>query len=381
MSLFEIFKQELRLYLHDKWLLSAVLIVPFVLFVIASNIFNDSSVEDLPIGVVDFDNSSYSRELIRYFDSNDKLKVFRSYTNEHEALKALRDKDIYAYVSIPNNLKSNFIKGASTTIYAFYNTQFILIGRSINSSLKLVVENFNAKLSIGKALTKGSIRFQQAFGKSIPITQQITPLYNINFSYSQFLLSIIIPCIWQILLVATIVLNLISEYRINSLQNELQKGVFKKFFIKLSLHGLIMFFWCIGFIVYFYLYLGWPMNGSYVYILFAAFLTILASQAVGFAIYFSIFDPSRVLSATAIYTAPSLAFVGITFPLSDMSSFAQVLNKILPITHYLNVQISQANYGANIVNTFEDIKMLLGFNLLFFVSILSIRLIKSKSKA
>ncbi len=376
MSFYEAVKEELKLYIKDKWLLSSVLIVPFVLFVIISNIFGKGLVVDLPVGIVDFDKSSYSRDIARYIDGSDKLHVKSLYSDENRALKALKNNEIYAYISIPKDFEANSKKGLNPIISSFYNTQFILIGRIIDSALKMTLWTFDAKLSVGKTLFKGDTQIKQAYNESIAFTQQITPLYNMEFSYAKFLLPAIIPCVWQILLIATIVLNIIAQQRETGLKNWLKIGFAKAFLSKIFLHVVIMFSWCVGFILYFYEFLGWNMNGSYTYLLFGGFLCTLASSAVGFAIYFSSYNPTVALSTTASYTASCLAFVGVTFPVSDMSPFAQVWSSLLPITHYINIQISQANYGANPFTTINDIYFLLGFNLLFAIPILSIRLKK-----
>ena len=52
-----------------------------------------------------------------------------------------------------------------------------------------------------------------ALGQSVPISSQVTALYNLNSSYAQFLLSAILPAVWQILVVLFgIALTLIGVY-------------------------------------------------------------------------------------------------------------------------------------------------------------------------
>lgn len=371
-------KDEFGLYKFDKWLLVSVSLVPLLLFIIASNIFGNGVVRDLPIGVVDMDNSTVSRDLIRYFNSSSTLHVSKSYLNEKDATKDLRDAKIYAYLAIPPNFQTNITKGFDGQLGMYYNTQFILIGRSVKSAFEQVVGNFNAKLSIGKNLSKGDIKLSQAYGQSVVFNQQITPLYNIGFSYSLFLLSIILPCIWQIILISSMVLNLAAQDRKTTIKSWIKTYSLKGLLAKLFVHQIFMFIWCLGFIWYFFIYLNWEMNGSYTYIFFMGFLTILASEAIGFFMYFATYDASRALSMAAAFTAPSLAFVGVTFPVSDMSQFAKIWHKLLPISHYINVQISQANYGASILNTISDIYWLLGFNLAFLMALFSVRMIYGK---
>lgn len=378
MNFLKAWRDEWGLYLYDKWLLLGVTLFPLILFILSAHIFGSGVVRDIHVGVVDRDNSTLSRELVRYFNSSDILHVNRHFLNEKDGIKAMRNAQIYALIVIPSDMEKDIKKGLSPTVGSYYNTQFVLIGRSIKSTLEKVVATYNAKILVGKTLFRGDVKLSQAFGEAIPIQQQITPLYNIGFSYSQFLLSVILPCVWQIIMVSTLVLNFSAQERKTSIGEWLRNSGFKGFFVKLFVHQIFMFFWCISFIVYFYMYLGWAMNGSFSYLLLAGFLTILASQAMGSLFYFTAYDAPRSISAAAAYTAPSLAFVGITFPFSDMAPFAQVWHKLLPVSHYLSIQISQANYGADIGDSMDDFLALLAFNMVFFIVFLSIRLVGLK---
>lgn len=55
------------------------------------------------------------------------------------------------------------------------------------------------------------------------------------------------------------------------------------------------------------------------------------------------------MSMAAAYAAPGLAFMGVTFPATDMIYPAQVWRNLLPVSHYVDIQISQANYGASLM--------------------------------
>jgi ABC-2 type transport system permease protein len=67
----------------------------------------------------------------------------------------------------------------------------------------------------------------------------------------------------------------------------------------------------------------------------------------------------------AVYTAPAFAFLGITFPIYNMNDFALFWRDLLPVSHYIQLQLSQANYGANIFMELDTLWTLLLFWLLF----------------
>ena len=63
--------------------------------------------------------------------------------------------------------------------------------------------------------------------------------------------------------------------------------------------------------------------------------------------YFLTLDAARSMSLAGAFTAPSFAFMGVTFPTSDMGSAAQIWRSLLPISHYIEAQIDQVSYGLS----------------------------------
>ena len=127
---------------------------------------------------------------------------------------------------------------------------------------------------------------------------------------------------------------------------------------------------------------GAPMNGSWIALLIAQLLMVIASQAMAILLFIVIKNGARALSIAAAYTAPSFAFMGVTFPATDMTLPARIWRDFLPVSHYIEVQISQANHGASTLLVLPQMGNLLLFNLAFVVAlILAKRLMKASSKS
>jgi ABC-2 type transport system permease protein len=56
--------------------------------------------------------------------------------------------------------------------------------------------------------------------------------------------------------------------------------------------------------------------------------------------------PVRSLSLAGAFSAPAFAFLGVTFPASDMSVFAQFWRDLMPAAHYMNGFLNQVSYAA-----------------------------------
>ena len=338
---------------EDRWLLSSLTWIPVLLVVSIWWIFSQGIARDLPMGVVDLQQSELSRKLIRNFDATASLKVNAKFTDIASAKKALVGKEVYAYMIIPKHFDRDIYLANPPQVSVFYNSQFILVGKLINSAAAQAHGTFNAQIGTAKQLAKGDSTMLSAIGKTLSIRTQITPLFNKNSNYAQFLVSAIVPAIWQIAIVVSTVLFLTANYRLYGLKR------IAAFPLRnlLSMWGFYLPFFIaqgIAFLLCFYTVLNWPMEGSLVTLIFAQLITVLACMIMGSLFFFLSLDPARAMSFAGAFTAPSFAFMGVTFPVTDMNAFAQGWRAVLPISHYIEAQISQVSYGLSAWETISS---------------------------
>jgi len=75
------------------------------------------------------------------------------------------------------------------------------------------------------------------------------------------------------------------------------------------------------------------------------------------------------ISLASAYTMLALTYAGFTFPTFGMPEVAQVLNRIFPISYWMNVFSGQSLRAEDISNSFTQMLYLAGFILLgcFFI--------------
>lgn len=373
-------KREWRLLFLDPWLCSLATWVPLVLAVVVCSIFVKGIARELPIGIIDLDHSQVSRAIIRNLDASPALQVVQSYPDVLEGAAALRAGTIYAFVVMPEDLERNTIRGLAPEITAFVNSQFLLIGKVINSALVQVLSTFNAKVEVKKNLAMGQPVPSAAISSALPIGMQITPLFNVNTNYAQFLVSAILPGLWQILIVALTVLTFAAEKRREGLQAWLADGPIRACIAKYI--PLITIAWIHGllFLSGMYIVLGWPMHGSWFVLVLAVFLTSCACVAAGSLFFLVTRDAARGLSLSAGFAAPALAFMGVTFPVSNMTLPAKIWRSLIPSSHYIEIQFSQVNYGAPLMFVIPQFKALVCFWVLFLVAFALVTIIAARGK-
>ena len=116
---------------------------------------------------------------------------------------------------------------------------------------------------------------------------------------------------------------------------------------------------------FFYRFLGWQIRGSWAILAAGVVLTAIATAVMAVFLYALVDDLPRSLSLAAAYTAPSFAFLGVTFPATDMPVPALLWRSLIPVCHYIDIQISQMSRAAPLDAVSPHLAALLFFLALF----------------
>lgn len=137
---------QLHVLRHDKWLLSCLTWIPILLALLIWGVFSAGIARDLPIGVVDNAHSTLSRKLTQMLDASSTMSVDYQFSDVLQAKNAMIEGKVYAYVIIPDHFDRDIYLQRAPQVSVFYNSQYILIGRLINSAV------VQAKASLMQAL-------------------------------------------------------------------------------------------------------------------------------------------------------------------------------------------------------------------------------------
>jgi len=368
-ALNEAFLYELKSIKNSWYKLFLITVLPMVSFILIISIFRTGVVRDLPIVVVDHDKSKLSRMLLTHIEASSTMKISAMLHSVKEAIAEVKSSKSYAVIVIPNHFSKDTLLGKQPKVTAMLNTQYILIGKILTSALASTMMQSAAQVEYVKSLAVMQST-DAAMGSVAPIGLQVTPFFNMYQNYFYFLVSVLLPTIWQIFIVIATLVSVGTLFKCKK-----EKLFFKEQkYIGARLVGLMLpytvAFMVLGIVYLSYIYSIWAFQGSFIILLFGMFLTVVAYQIVALLLFATGFDYARSLSLGAVYTAPAFAFLGVTFPIYSMNDFALFWRDILPISHYMQLQLSQANYGANIFLEIDKFWSLLAFWLLFIPVVL-----------
>jgi ABC-2 type transport system permease protein len=243
------------------------------------------------------------------------------------------------------------------------NTQYILVGKIINAALSQTLLFSAAEVEFVQDLTQTSNR-ELSKRDLNPIGLQASSFFNTYQNYFLFLVSALLPSVWQIFIVVVTLVSFGSLFKEHKEREFFyDQYIFARIIGKLLPYTLTYTLLGILFLFFIYGSMGWVFEGSFAVTIFAQFLTVIAYQGIALLFFVTGFDYARSLSLGAVYTAPAFAFLGVTFPVYNMNGFALFWRDMLPISHYMELQISQANYGAELFLELERLSTIA----LFFV--------------
>ncbi len=337
-------RREVAAWRRDPWQLALVSWLPLLLFGALAWIFSAGIVTDVGVGVVDLDGSRLSRTFVRALDATPTLRVVSRPLSALEGRRALSNAELGAVVVIPADFEENVRKGLQPRVTAFYNGQFILVGKAVAAALAQVHGTVAATVDGARALARG-IPPAGAEGAAAPLTPQITPLYNVSMNYALFLVPAILPALWQVVMIVGMINALGRELREDTWDRWLEAGPLRAFAGKMLPY--VAVYLAMGAILLGSAPLaGWPVRGSWAVLLGAAALTALATAVMAGALFVAVREPARALSLAAAYTAPSFAFLGITFPADNMTGLARLWRSLIPVSHYMDVQVLEMSRAA-----------------------------------
>lgn len=332
----------LRLVLRREWVelrasplaQAQLLWLPLIVIGLLWAVFASGTATELPLAVVDLDQSSESRQLVRSLDASPGLAVSLRSTTLAYAESAVRRGDVEGIVMIPADFQRQLKRGARGEVSAWFNAQFLLTGNAMSRELQAVVLTYSDDVA--------SLTLQ-------PFTARRDALGNPFLNYIPFLLPGLAAAVVQMFAMLGAVRVVGRELRDGTAGVWLAAGggwIGTAVFGKLLAPTVAGFVIGAAFLAGLHGWLGWPMQGSWAVLLGALGLMILAAEGLGLLVVGLSANYRFASSVAAFVTAPALAFAGLTFPLGSMPAAAEAWGRALPLTTFVQVQLAQAGRGA-----------------------------------
>ena len=353
-ALLNVFRRELRRMTSRRIYFASCIVLPLFSLVFMATIFGHGQMENLPVGVVDADQTSLSRSIIRMVDATPELQVTKQYANETEARKAIQRKEIYGYLLIPSGIKS---------LCYYYHNAMLSVGGELHSTFETILKQISVTPIVTEAVGLGESQ-TNITSFLVPISEEEMVSYNPNRNYAIYLSQPFFFVFLQVLLLLVTTYALGSESKFGTSDEWLQMA---KGNIGIAVIGKLLpytfIFMVMGVLanVVFFNWMKMPLPCSLWVMIGITILFILATQALALLLYAIFPVLSLIISVVSMIGSLGATLSGVTFPVDFMDTPVYWASFLFPIRHFVEVVQSLLYLGGTFSNYWTNLVVLLLF--------------------
>jgi ABC-2 type transport system permease protein len=337
--IFHISMRELGIMRQNPIYGFCTVIFPIVVVIFFTSLMSEGVPTKMPVGVVDQDNTSTTREMVRKLDAFQTTRIVGHFSNMNDAREAMQQNKIYAFLLIPKGTTSGLMTGSQPRISFYYSNVTLVAGSMLYRDLKTI----STLGSAGVASTKLS-----ALGKTgreirtflQPIAIDLHMIGNPWSNYNIYLSTTMIPGVLMIFVFLLTPYSIGTELKFHRSRQWIKMAggnIHIALAGKLLPHTLIFISMMYAFYFYIFHILGFPHPGGALPVLLLGALSVLACQ--GFGMFaFGLMPSLRMsMSVCSLWSVVGFSACGATYPVFAMDSMIQSIAQLFPLRHYYMV--------------------------------------------
>lgn len=362
-------RREMRQLAAHPVLIFCMLAAPLICLLFFVSLMHEGLPTDLPVAVVDRDNSATSRSLIRQLDAFEQTQVVFKTRSFDEARRQMQAGEVYGIFYIPSGFTVEATSGKQPTLSFYTNGTYLIAASLLFRDMKTMSVLAGAAVGMQTGQAKG-LTEAQIMGQLQPIVIDTHPIGNPWLNYSVYLNNTLLPGVIQLMVFLVTVFSIGMEIKYATARQWLRMShdsIGIALLGKLAPHTLI--FTLMGFLYCTVLYgfNAFPLHSGWGPMLAAMFLLVVASQAVGVFMIGVLPTPRLGLSFASLFGMISFSIVGFSYPVLSMDPTLQGLSLLFPLRHYFLIYIDQALNGRELFYTWTEYVWLAGFLILPFL--------------
>ena len=347
-QIYSIIKRENYYLKYNPMYFFCIVVAPVVVILFFTTLMKDGQPVDLPVGIVDADNTSTTRALVRNLDAFQNSEVVAHYPTVGEARRAIQENEISGFLYLPKGTTDQLLASRQPKISFYYSLASITGGSLVFKDLKTV--STLGAAAVGQATMRArGFTDQQIQTLLQPIRIDLHQIANPWTNYNLYLSTMIVPGILMLFMFLITVYSLGTELKFGSSKEWLALADNR---IGIALLGKLLpqtLMWLtIVFIYEYYVFgiLRFPHQGGAPMLVLLALLHVAAAQ--GFGIFaFGLMPSLRMsMSICSLWGMLSFSLAGSAFPIMAMDGPIQALSWLFPLRHYFMI------YQACVFNGF-----------------------------
>lgn len=326
--LLSLIRKEFIQIVRDPRTLVLTLIYPVVmLFLLGYAITND--VRNIPLAVLDRDNTSQSRTLLDAYRSSDYFRLDFFISSEDEMNYLIESNRARAAIIIPPGYGKEIVAGRIGTV------AFIIDGSDPN----VAGTALTAALMVGQsqATKLMASRTMKPIQTQLPIDVRTQVWYNPGMITAYYMIPALIGLILQFLTTFLTATSIVRERERGTIEQLIVTPIRSWELVagKLTPYILIAFCNLVEILVVGVLLFNVPINGSLALLLILSSLFLVTTLGIGLLISTTANTQQEAMMTTMFTLLPSIFLSGFMFPLAAMPTFLQVVSYAIPLRYFL----------------------------------------------
>ena len=357
---FYIWRQEFKQVFKDEGVLIFLIIVPLVYPLLYSWIYNNETVHEVSVVVVDDSHTSLSRQFIRRCDASPDVRV-AFYAQDMDEAKSLISRQLVkgAYY-IPGDFETNVYRMQQGVISVYCDMSLMLTYKAIFQTAQLVSLEMGAEI---RTKLGGHYTSREETITARPLDYADVPIFNPAGGYGSFIL----PGVLMLILQQTLVLGIgmsAGTARENSRYKQLipisrpYQGVFRIVFGKSLCYFMIYAIMGVWLVVVVPKLFSFPQLATGWTLLVLMLPYILACIFFGMVMSCLVKYRENVMLLMVFMSVPLLFMSGVSWPQSNIPGLWQGVSWIFPSTWGIKAYVRLNSMGASLSDVAFELNMI-----------------------
>ena len=329
-------KREFRLFLTNKTLISVFFLAPIFYALLIGFTYQSGKVENIPVIVVNHDNTPLSDQLLEMLQDSKAIKVL-SYVNEPANLKDETIKtEAAAVIIIPERFEAMMLQKKYPEVNVYVNTSNVLTANFATKAIQQTLGTFSAGAEI-KALQKKGMNADLAKTQFEPFKANYITLFNTTSNYLIFMWPAMMAVVLQQVILLAMAVSFSEEFKRESFIKDFA-GKEKYAVAVMAIKCLPIWVFANFNILFFYLcslYFKIPVPDNVWNFFLITAVFVVAATNLGVLVSIVIPDALKATQYLMVIASPAFIISGFTWPTYAMPEFIKSFTSIIPLTPYL----------------------------------------------
>ena len=352
-----VMRREATRLARQPMYLVLMVILPVVSFAFFALLFGQGAIRNIPIAVLDQDNTALSRKVVQMIDETPTALVAYGIQDMTEGERLMREGKVMAIVLVPPFFEKSILSNSQTHLENYVSGTNITVNGLLSKDIQTAVTTFSAGIQL-QLLMKQGLTETQAMAQLMPVRFDKHVLFNPHINYGYYLAPSFMPMMLMIFVVMTTIFAIGTELKNATARDWVDTAggsIGAALLGKLLPVTVVMFLVSLVMMVINFKIVGTPLNGSLAVLLVGTLLFILGYQSISVLIVSLLANLRLSLSIGGGYSVLAFTFSGLTFPIMAMWEPMQWVSRIFPFTFYTDLFVDQMLRGTPWVYSLPDL--------------------------